>query len=150
MAYSPYLTFGKQGRYIGVKMNAKNTRELKKRERKKEESDKEKLRKKRKQYLRKVKDEREEYKKAFPIEERIEHQEKHFASRLRKRLNLTETFNNPEIFKHVLDVLVKSGDAILIGESHGNFVYRVPLGSKTYQTIFDPETQIYKTIWEIE
>lgn len=103
---------------------------------------------KRNRFKKKVRNLRAEYEAECTPCERKRRSELHMKKRIAQRLDL----KGPDAFRDLIfyiDLMIKSGIAILVGESRGNYHYNVPIGDSEYRVIFDPNMDVYKTIWDI-
>lgn len=104
----------------------------------------------RKRRIAEMRKKRDGYRKRFSREERAEHQKEHLKLRIIERADVRGSFKDPDIFIFLLDSLVRSGDARLVGEHGGCYLYDVAIGDTWYRAVFDPETDTYRTIIKIE
>lgn len=117
---------------------------------KKEKSRRNRLKGKLKDSSKKQKDDwkekRKKYLQEYSDEDRAQHQIRHLEKRAKERFHGDA---NVAELAYIVDIQIKAGNAILIGESYGDYLYDVFLAGKWYRVIYDPRTDMYKTLYPL-
>jgi len=131
-------------------MTNKDLVEGKKRKKRKEKFGKYLVRKLKERKAKRMKKRRDHFEEKFTPEIRAYYQHEHFDKRVRERLHAEEFKEDPMLLKYILDAVINSGTAPLVGESFGSFLYDVDIGGVVYRVVFDPVSGAFKSIWPVE